>query len=470
MRRLFLAALCLVAGAGVVVAQSSNPASLGHIIMNVLIAKALPKLTLTDTTNNRSAIVGVVDGFNASLDSAGGGITELRAGGVLHLAVGDTAGVRITNGKLAFVGSGASTPALIRSGAGLKVRLSDDSADAPLSASNLTLSGGATFSGLSAGTQVSCLGLDSGNALVLLASACGSGSVSVTAGTPNIVITPSPGTGTFTVGTTAALDTQSGNSAYTIVAGDAGKTVNRTNTVTQTDPVPQATGSFASGFSFAYQTATVGNTLTSTTSTINGIAGATGIKLGPQQAADFFSDGTNWHASLWLPQPQTQTSTLYLDDDLAWKTSQGTGAQVRATSPTLVTPALGTPTALVLTNATGLPATQVPAVLTPTPATTHTLTAPREYYACTGTCTVTVPVPAAGYEFCIFNDDNVSTAITLAALGSSAMYENSARTAYGTAGTGTLVLSAAAANKVCIVGRDSTHYWTLSYNGAVTVN
>jgi len=35
----------------------------------------------------------------------------------------------------------------------------------------------------------------------------------------------------------------------------------------------------------------------------------------------------------------------------------GTGAVVFATSPTLVTPALGTPTALVLTNATGLPLT-----------------------------------------------------------------------------------------------------------------
>lgn len=34
----------------------------------------------------------------------------------------------------------------------------------------------------------------------------------------------------------------------------------------------------------------------------------------------------------------------------------GTGSNVLATSPTLVTPALGTPTALVLTNATGLPA------------------------------------------------------------------------------------------------------------------
>ncbi len=38
-------------------------------------------------------------------------------------------------------------------------------------------------------------------------------------------------------------------------------------------------------------------------------------------------------------------------------TATGTGNLVRATSPTLVTPALGTPSALVLTNATGLPLT-----------------------------------------------------------------------------------------------------------------
>src|SRR5688572_28487397 len=35
----------------------------------------------------------------------------------------------------------------------------------------------------------------------------------------------------------------------------------------------------------------------------------------------------------------------------------GTGSAVFATSPTLVTPALGTPSAVVLTNATGLPLT-----------------------------------------------------------------------------------------------------------------
>jgi len=46
-------------------------------------------------------------------------------------------------------------------------------------------------------------------------------------------------------------------------------------------------------------------------------------------------------------------------DTLGGTAAQGTGAIVRATSPTLTTPALGTPSALVLTNATGLPAAQV---------------------------------------------------------------------------------------------------------------
>ncbi len=102
--------------------------------------------------------------------------------------------------------------------------------------------------------------------------------------------------------------------------------------------------------------------------------------------------------------------------------------------------------------------------------TSVSLTAPRQYYVCTGTCTVTPPVPAAGYEFCVMNDDNVATAITLAALGSSARYENTARTAYGTAGTGTLVSTAVVGSKVCILGLDSTHYLTTTYTGSWTAS
>lgn len=105
-----------------------------------------------------------------------------------------------------------------------------------------------------------------------------------------------------------------------------------------------------------------------------------------------------------------------------------------------------------------------------TAGTSVTLTAPRQYFVCTGTCTVTVPVPAAGYEFCVMNDDNVATVITLAAIGSSARYENTARSAYGTAGTGTFVSGGAVGDKVCLLGRDATHYLTVSFNGTWTAN
>jgi len=49
------------------------------------------------------------------------------------------------------------------------------------------------------------------------------------------------------------------------------------------------------------------------------------------------------------------TSVAAMVDTLGGASATGSGGLVRATSPTLVTPALGTPTALVLTNATGLP-------------------------------------------------------------------------------------------------------------------
>lgn len=111
-----------------------------------------------------------------------------------------------------------------------------------------------------------------------------------------------------------------------------------------------------------------------------------------------------------------------------------------------------------------------PAVVPITAGTSVTLAGANQYFVCTSTCTITVPVPAAGVQYCIYNDDNVSTVITLSAIGSSSRYETTARTSYGTAGTGTMVSGGAVGDKVCIVGRDSTHYSTLSYSGTWTVN
>jgi hypothetical protein len=98
------------------------------------------------------------------------------------------------------------------------------------------------------------------------------------------------------------------------------------------------------------------------------------------------------------------------------------------------------------------------------------LTGPVETFVCTSTCTVTPPVPVAGYQFCVLNDDNVSTVITLGALGSGAFYENAARTAYGTAGSGTLTSGGAVADIACIIGRDSTHYLTIRTGGTWTAS
>jgi uncharacterized membrane protein YgcG len=107
----------------------------------------------------------------------------------------------------------------------------------------------------------------------------------------------------------------------------------------------------------------------------------------------------------------------------------------------------------------------------PTSGTSVTLTSGiSQFFVCTSTCTVTIPAPAAGARYCVYNDDNVATVITLAALGSSARYESTARTSYGTAGTGTFVSGGAAGDLACIIYRDSTHYSTLAFGGTWTAN
>lgn len=99
-----------------------------------------------------------------------------------------------------------------------------------------------------------------------------------------------------------------------------------------------------------------------------------------------------------------------------------------------------------------------------------TLTGPRAYAICTGACTITVPAPTAGNEFCVKNDVGVSSVITFAAVGSSAAYGKTDQTAYGTAGTGTAVSGGAVGDSLCLLGKDSTHYNTASFGGTWTLN
>jgi hypothetical protein len=171
--------------------------------------------------------------------------------------------------------------------------------------------------------------------------------------TPNI--TWAPGGPGYQIGTTVPLNTQAGNSAYTVVTSggtsDAGKVVLRTNTTTQTDVVPSAVTA-GNGFGFSYQTGTVGNTVSATPS-VNGLAT---IKIGPNQTVDFYSDGVTWRAVLSVPQPATQAGGTFLRDDMTFVASGGgSGTPIvfagttagTATAQTLATP---TPSGFSLTD------------------------------------------------------------------------------------------------------------------------
>ena len=133
----------------------------------------------------------------------------------------------------------------------------------------------------------------------------------------------------------------------------------------------------------------------------------------------------------------------------------GSGSRVVVADPS------GTLSAPVTPPAAGLPAT--PLFIA---ATTHAMTAPREYFLCsTATaCSVTLPVPAAGYEFCVRSANNVSTTITLAGR-TNIYYELPTRTGWGTVSAALVSTGAAVTNQVCVVGYDATHYAIMSSTG-----
>lgn len=164
---------------------------------------------------------------------------------------------------------------------------------------------------------------------------------------------------------------------------------------------------------------------------------------------------------------QSLTSSLIVAADITSATITGTqiaSSIALAGSPTTTTQTCGDSSTKLATTAF------VMCPISLTAGTSVTLSGPSQYFVCTTTCTITVPVPAAGNQYCVYNDNNINTVITLSAIGSSARYENTARSAYGTAGTGTFISGGAVGDKVCIVGRDSTHYSTISFNGTWTAN
>lgn len=156
----------------------------------------------------------------------------------------------------------------------------------------------------------------------------GGGSVSVTASTPDIVINPTPGTGTFTIGTTNPTNAQGTAASYTILASDMGKFVTHARSSAVADTLPQAgTTGFGSGVGTTVANFGTGpvTVTASGTSTINGAATEVLYNGG---FSFLFSNGTNWNA-LAFPGYGTITSGA-----LVKYTADTSGAFTAATAGT----------------------------------------------------------------------------------------------------------------------------------------
>ena len=100
----------------------------------------------------------------------------------------------------------------------------------------------------------------------------GTGSVSITSLTPNIVVAPSPITGTGTVSSTVPLNTQTGAS-YAILTGDNTQLVEMTNASATTMTIPVAgSAGFTSGWGTSVMPTLAATTITPASGTICGLS------------------------------------------------------------------------------------------------------------------------------------------------------------------------------------------------------
>lgn len=95
-----------------------------------------------------------------------------------------------------------------------------------------------------------------------------------------------------------------------------------------------------------------------------------------------------------------------------------------------------------------------------------TVTTKNTYVICTGACSITLPVAAAGIQMCARNAPGSATVITLVNRASQ-YYELTTHAAWATANQ-KLVSGGVATDAICVVGYDATHYATMSYTGAWT--
>jgi hypothetical protein len=269
--------------------------------------------TPTWTTPTTGTVTSVGQSFTGGIISVGG--SPITTSGTLALTVAGTSG-----GIPYF--SSATTWAT----------------SAALAANAIVLGGGAGVAPATTTTGtgvVTALGVNTGTA----------GAFVVNGG---VLGTPSSGTVTNLTGT-ASININGTVGATTANTG-AFTTVSATGVITSTLATGTAPFTVASTTQVANLNAATAGTATSATSATNLAGGAVGY-LPYQNAAatTLFVTGN----TTTTPQFLTSTGTGTVAQAPTLTSSTGTGSVVLATSPTLVTPALGTPSAIVLTNASG---------------------------------------------------------------------------------------------------------------------
>ena len=160
-----------------------------------------------------------------------------------------------------------------------------------------------------------------------------------------------------------AVSVTSANQAFTASDGAADQARNAVIALSTTTSAPFAVYAPPQEKTYIiYNTSAYTATIYNSTTLGNTTAAGVGIAVPANRKIQVFSDGTNFYSVDIFNLTGAVTSVGNVTSLGSFTSSQlltaltdetGTGAAVFATSPTLVTPALGTPSALVGTNITG---------------------------------------------------------------------------------------------------------------------
>lgn len=232
----------------------------------------------------------------------------------------------------------------------------------------LFISGSITFNGLTTGTQISCLGLDSGNHIVLSNAACGTGGGAVASvfGRTGAVVATSGDYSVAQITGAAPLASPTFTGTVTLPAGQV------VNGVTLSAINSAATYLDGAG---AYVSPSVGQITGAAPSASPTFTGTVTLPAG--QIVNGVTLNSTGSSSLYLSQAGTYSSpaggggltvgTTTITSGTSGKvefnnagvlgeyTISGTGNVAMTTNPVFTTPNLGTPSAVTLTSGTGLP-------------------------------------------------------------------------------------------------------------------